>query len=78
MPTSILDNLKKLDMQIFQSLASHPSLAGMEDVEFHTSENHIRLRGKVGSFFEKQIAQEAIRSLDSEREIENELMVNWS
>lgn len=78
MARSVLDNLKQLDLQIYKSIAAHPNISRIDDIEFHTSNRHIRLRGKVNSFFEKQVVQETIRSLDKDREIENELMVDWN
>lgn len=78
MTQSILEDLNKLDLQIFRSIESHPALSTLQDVELHTSERHIRLRGQVSSYFEKQIAQETIRSFDQTRNIENDLTVAWS
>ena len=77
MPNAILDNLKRLDLQIYRSIASHPILSKIEDIELHTTQKHIRLRGTVGSFFEKQLVGETIRELDKDRLIENELSVSW-
>ena len=77
MSNNILKNLKQLDAQIFRNISSHPNLQSMDNVEFHTSDNFIRLRGNVGSYFEKQLAQETIRNLDKDRTIENELEVSW-
>ncbi|MEE2640933.1 MAG: BON domain-containing protein [Planctomycetota bacterium] len=77
MPNAILDNLKRLDLQIYRSIASHPNLSKIEDIELHTTQKHIRLRGTVGSFFEKQLVGETIRELDKDRLIENELSVSW-
>lgn len=78
MAKDLLKNLKQLDLQIFRTIASHPDLQTIENIEFDTSEKHIRLRGNVRSFFEKQMAQETIRALDQNREIENELSVQWN
>ena len=60
-----------------RSIASHPNLSKIEDIELHTTQKHIRLRGTVGSFFEKQLVGETIRELDKDRLIENELSVSW-
>ncbi len=78
MSNQILENLNQLDLQIFRSIATHPNLTAVEDIEFHTSEKHIRLRGNVGTYFEKQMVGETIRNLDKNRVIENELSVTWS
>ena len=36
------------------------------------------LKGQVNSFFQKQMAQEAIRRVDGVQRIENMLQVNWA
>ncbi len=46
-------------------------------VKFMTNEGYVRLEGKVGSFFQKQMAQEIVRRLDGVQCIENQLQVNW-
>lgn len=40
-------------------------------------EGAIRLHGTVGSFFQKQMAQELLRRVDGVERIENMLQVNW-
>ncbi|MEM6331031.1 MAG: BON domain-containing protein [Planctomycetota bacterium] len=37
----------------------------------------IRIHGNVGTFFEKQMAQEAVRRIDGVDRVENLLEVNW-
>lgn len=78
MPASLLENLNQLDLQIYRSIASHPGLGSLEDIELQTSEKYIRLRGKVSSYFEKQLVQQTVRDFDQQRQIENELQVIWS
>ena len=78
MTPSILEDLNQLDIQIFRSIESHPGLSSLTDIEFHSSEKHIRLRGRVNSFFEKQLIQETVRSFDQERNIENDVQVSWT
>ncbi len=41
------------------------------------SEGRVTLRGKVGSYFQKQMAQEAIRRIDGVQRVDNHLEVNW-
>ncbi|MFN9342710.1 MAG: BON domain-containing protein, partial [Planctomycetota bacterium] len=38
---------------------------------------HLVLQGRVKSFFEKQMAQEALRTIDGVRTIDNQLEVSW-
>lgn len=77
MTRSLLQDLNKLDVQIYRSIEAHPALATLEDIELLTTENHIRVRGRAASYFEKQLAQETIRGLDQNRDIENEIIVVW-
>ncbi len=77
MPEQPLQSLQQLDPQIFRTIAAHPNLQLLENIEFHTTEDHIRLNGRVNSYFEKQMAQETIRSIDKGRHIENQLAVDW-
>lgn len=37
----------------------------------------VRIHGRVGTFFEKQMAQEALRRVDGVQRIENLLQVSW-
>lgn len=77
MSKSIIENLNQLDQQIYRSISAHPSLTKIDDIELYTSDEHIRIRGTVGTYFEKQMAGETLRTLDKERKIENELLVSW-
>ena len=47
--------------------------------KFHFSTGgKVVVEGSVDSYFEKQIAQEALRNIDGISEIKNDLVVNWS
>jgi osmotically-inducible protein OsmY len=37
----------------------------------------VRLQGTVGSFYQKQMAQELLRRVDGVERIENQLQVSW-
>jgi osmotically-inducible protein OsmY len=39
---------------------------------------HVTIQGSVQSFYEKQMAQEALRGIDGVQSIENELEVTWA
>ena len=43
-----------------------------------TKQGRVVIQGTVGSFFEKQMAQEALRGIEGVKSIENHLEVNWS
>lgn len=44
---------------------------------FEAGEGRVVLRGTVGSYYQKQMAQEALRCLEGLAEIENALEVAW-
>ena len=45
-------------------------------LRFETHHGRVTLRGEVGSYFQKQMAQEALRGLHGVEAIENELEVS--
>ena len=47
-------------------------------VKFETERGRVVLRGTVGSFFHKQMAQEILRRVDGVDRIDNQLEVDWS
>lgn len=51
-----------------------PYLAGRR-VRFEAVEDRVILEGEVSSFFQKQMAQEAVLRIDGIRRIENRLQV---
>ena len=63
-----------LDDRVFTALAGNPYLAG-RTLRFEREEGRVILRGVVRSYFQKQMAQEALRHLDGVDEIRNELEV---
>ncbi len=69
--------LNPLQHKIHGTLDSSPYVSTRQ-VRVETSEGWVRLEGTVGSFFQKQMAQELIRRVDGVDEIENQLKVNWA
>ena len=65
-----------LDSQVTQAIDSAPHLMG-RTLRIETDEGRVRLHGIVGSYFQKQMAQEAIRRVEGVEQIENELEVCW-
>jgi osmotically-inducible protein OsmY len=46
-------------------------------MRFEANEGHVTLRGQVGSYFQKQMAQEAVRRIDGVQRVDNHLEVDW-
>ena len=65
-----------LDRQVTQAIHSAPHLMG-RTLRIETQEGRVRLHGIVGSYFQKQMAQEAIRRVEGVEQIQNELEVCW-
>jgi osmotically-inducible protein OsmY len=54
-----------------------PYLSG-RNLRFETEEGRVTLKGVVSTYFQKQMAQEALRKIDGITAIENELEVTWA
>lgn len=63
-----------LEDRVLTALERNPHVA-RRNLRFETCEGRVTLRGVVGSFFQKQMAQEALRHIDGVHEIANELEV---
>jgi osmotically-inducible protein OsmY len=66
-----------LDDRVSVALECNPYIAG-RNLRFESSEGRITLHGVVASYFQKQMAQEAVRRVDGVDEIANELEVSWA
>ncbi len=64
-----------LDDRVLTALEQNPHIT-RRNLRFETSEGRVTLRGVVGTYYQKQMAQEAIRYVDGVHEIANELEVN--
>jgi len=63
-----------LDDQVCTALERNPYLRrGI--LKFETAQGRVTLRGVVATYFQKQMAQEAVRHIDGVQEIANELEV---
>ncbi|RMF89472.1 MAG: BON domain-containing protein [Planctomycetota bacterium] len=60
--------------RIGAALERNPYLMGRM-FRFETDQGRVILRGVVDTYFQKQMAQEALRDIDGVEEIENELEV---
>jgi len=63
-----------LEDKVLIALERNPYLSG-RSLRFETESGRVTLRGVVRSYFQKQMAQEAIRRVDGVDEICNELEV---
>ena len=65
-----------LDHRILNALEQNPHV-GRRNLRFETQQGRVTLRGVVGTYYQKQMAQEAVRGVDGVEEIANELEVCW-
>lgn len=66
-----------LEDRVLTALERNPYLT-RRNLRFETEQGRVVLRGVVGTYFQKQMAQEALRGVDGVQEISNELEVCWS
>ena len=66
-----------LEDRVTVALECNPYIAG-RNLRFESNEGRVTLRGVVASYFQKQMAQEAVRNVDGVNEIANELEVSWA
>jgi osmotically-inducible protein OsmY len=69
-------DMPPLNDRVLTALERNPYLAH-RNLRFETSSGRVTLKGVVGTYFQKQMAQEAIRYVDGVSEIANELEVCW-
>jgi osmotically-inducible protein OsmY len=65
-----------LDSLISSAIEGNPHLK-RRNLRIETQEGRVVLRGTVSSYYQKQMAQEALRRLKGVDQIENHLEVNW-
>jgi len=66
-----------LDDRVLSALERNPYVA-RRNLRFETDQGRVTLRGVVGTYYQKQMAQEALRHVDGIHEIANELEVCWA
>jgi osmotically-inducible protein OsmY len=62
--------------RIHSAMDRHPHVRP-DRIRFEAESGRVMIRGRVESYFEKQMAQEAIRSIDGISAIENQIEVAW-
>jgi osmotically-inducible protein OsmY len=68
---------RPLSEKIHEALISNPHVPSRA-VHIEAADGRVVLKGSVRSFFQKQMAQEAIRRIDGVQQIDNLLEVNWA
>jgi osmotically-inducible protein OsmY len=69
--------VRPLAERICDALESSPHVQS-QNVRFEAADGRVILKGSVSTFFQKQMAQEALRRIDGIEQIENLLQVNWA
>jgi len=63
--------------RVDQAIQTNPYISG-RTLRFETEGNRVVLQGSVKSYFQKQMAQEAIKKIEGVEQIENCLEVLWA
>jgi osmotically-inducible protein OsmY len=58
------------------AIVANPYFSSRE-LRFETADGRVVLSGNVGTYFQKQMAQEIVRRVEGVREIDNCLEVSW-
>ena len=72
-----MQKVENLQLRVEDTLSSNPYLA-QQKLRLEADRGRVVLRGVVNSFFQKQMAQEAVRYIEGVEEVENNLEVNWT
>lgn len=67
---------EQLEGRVQHALRCHPHLTNGH-LSSETSDGRVTLRGVVSTYYQKQIAQELMRSIEGVREVVNHLEVTW-
>jgi osmotically-inducible protein OsmY len=63
--------------KVDNALKSHPNLP-RNQLRFEVAAGRVVLQGRVQSYFQKQMAQEALRRIHGVEQIDNQVEVVWS
>jgi osmotically-inducible protein OsmY len=70
------DTARSLEARVDSAISHSPHLTGLA-VQIETHAGRVILHGVVSSYYQKQVAQEAIRRVEGVDEIDNRLEVCW-
>ncbi len=65
-----------LSEQVNAAVTHHPHLK-QRRVSLKTEQGRVTINGAVQSYYEKQLAQEAVRKIEGIQSVENQLEVVW-
>ena len=65
-----------LEDRVLTALERNPHITGRR-LRFEANQGRVTLRGIVGTYFQKQMAQESLRHVEGVDQITNELEVSW-
>jgi osmotically-inducible protein OsmY len=71
------DSATTLEDRVDLAIDRTPHLAGQR-LRIETHAGRVVLNGVVGSYYQKQMAQEAVRAVNGVDKVENQLEVCWS
>ena len=74
--SSLTDTSDCLNDRLGEALTTNPHLFGRK-LDCETKQGTVVLTGTVNTYFQKQMAQEAIRRVDGVQQIDNRLRVDW-
>ena len=66
-----------LQHHLESALVTNPHVAGKR-LRVENREGRVVVRGKVGSYYQKQMAQESLLRVEGVEELENQLEVHWA
>ena len=67
----------KLDERVQSALTGQAGVP-QRNLRFEASEGRVTLHGTVHSYYQKQMAQEALRRLEGVQAIDNKIEVSWT
>ena len=74
---TIQSQASNINPEIETAITHNPHLL-KNKLHFNPKNGKVVLQGSVSSYFEKQMAQEALRNVAGVGEIQNELTVDWN
>ncbi|QDV10482.1 BON domain protein [Rosistilla oblonga] len=69
-------DIEPLQIRVDSVIRQHPHLRGM-GIRPHADGQNVVLSGTVRSYFIKQMAQEAVRSVPGADQVDNQIEVHW-
>ena len=71
------DAVRPLAERVDSAILGNPHLMGLT-VRIETRAGRVVLNGVVPSYYQKQIAQEVVRTVEGVKQVDNQLRVDWS